>query len=319
MAILGIDEVGRGPLAGPLVVGVCVFKTDAKKLTATDAPLAKLTDSKKLTAKQREELAKVIPQYADYALGWVPANRLDEIGISAALKEATRMAVQQIQTPFHEIIIDGISNFLQGTKLEKHTTTLKKADLLIPEVSAAAIMAKVARDNYMIKLAETYPEYGFDQHVGYGTKKHLESIEKFGPCPEHRLSFRPLSETTARKSTKNNTTRTGHAAESAVADFLVRDGHQIVARNWKTPACEIDLVSQKGDHIYFTEVKYRQNNSRGGGFQAVDNKKHKRMTFAAEVFLAAHKNQCQNLLPLLAVASVSGIDFSQIEFLVLDR
>ena len=250
MAILGIDEVGRGPLAGPLVVGACVFKDDPKRLIAEDGPLAKLTDSKKLTIRQREQLAEIIPQYADYALGWVSADRLDQIGISAALKEATRMAVQQIKTPFHEIIIDGISNFLQGTKLEKHATTLKKADLLIPEVSAAAIMAKVTRDDYMTKLADLFPEYGFEKHVGYGTKKHMEAIEKHGPCPEHRLSFRPLSETCKSRPIKKNTTKVGAQAETAVAEYLARNGHQVIARNWKTPFCEIDLISAKDDHIY---------------------------------------------------------------------
>lgn len=312
MVILGIDEVGRGPLAGPLVVGACVFKEDVKKLTAEDGPLAKLTDSKKLTAKQREELAEIIPNYADFATGWVSAERLDEIGLSEALKEATRLAVRQIKTPFHEIIIDGISNFLQGTKLEKHVTTLKKADLLIPEVSAAAIMAKVARDDYMTQLATKYPEYGFDKHVGYGTKKHLEALREFGPCPEHRQSFRPVVET-------KNTTKIGNQAETKVAAYLIQNGHQIVAQNWKTSTCEIDLVSVKDNHIYFTEVKYRKNNFRGTGFQAVDNKKLKRMIYASKVYLSANRNKYQNLSPLLAVASVSGANFDQIEFLVLDK
>ena len=117
MAILGIDEVGRGPLAGPLVVGACVFKQPVKDLTKAEAPLEGLTDSKKLTAKKREKLSQVIPQFADYALAWVSAEMLDTIGLSGALSFATRRAVRQINTPFDEIIIDGTVNFLKRTDL----------------------------------------------------------------------------------------------------------------------------------------------------------------------------------------------------------
>ena len=325
MAILGIDEVGRGPLAGPLVVGACVFKQPVKDLIKSGAPLEKLTDSKKLTAKQREKLSQIIPQYADYALAWVSAATLDDMGLSAALKLATRKATQQINTAFNEIIIDGTVNFLKGTELEKYVTTLKKADLLISEVSAAAIMAKVARDNYMVKISQHYPKYAFDEHVGYGTKKHMLVLRNFGPCPEHRYSFKPVAEAASlnpdKKSNRQNknTTLIGKQAEMKVAAYLIEQGHSILAHNWKTPFCEIDLVSIKNNNIYFTEVKYRRNTSHGDGFQAITANKKKRMNFAAETFLAAYKYQYQEPSPLLAVASVTGPDFNQIDFLILDQ
>ena len=326
MAILGIDEVGRGPLAGPLVVGACVFKQPVKDLTKAEAPLEGLTDSKKLTAKKREKLSQVIPQFADYALAWVSAEMLDTIGLSGALSFATRRAVRQINTPFDEIISDGTVNFLKGTDLEGYVTTLKKADLLISEVSAASIMAKVARDNYMTKIAQYYPEYAFDKHVGYGTKAHMLALNKFGPCPEHRYSFRPVAEAAPSNAKeiisvrqKKNTTSIGKQAETKVAGYLIERGHRIIAHNWKTSFCEIDLVSIKDNNIYFTEVKYRKNISYGDGFQAITADKKKRMSFAAKTFLAAHKYQYQELSPLLAVASVTGSDFDQLDFLVLDQ
>ena len=180
MAILGIDEVGRGPWAGPLVVCACVLG---------DAQIDGLTDSKKLTAKKREALAPVIQEKAVVGLGWVSAEELDRIGLSKALRKACRDAVKQIKAPFHEIIIDGTVNFLRDTPLAGYVQVLKKADLLVPEVSAASIVAKVARDNYMYKLAEKYPGYGFEKHVGYGTAAHYEGLRAQGPCPIHRMSF----------------------------------------------------------------------------------------------------------------------------------
>jgi ribonuclease HII len=182
--ILGIDEVGRGPWAGPLVIGAVVLG---------EKTIDGLTDSKKLTKKRRDELDVVIRAEASgYGLGWVHANEIDEIGLSAALILATKRAVEQVMTPYHEIIIDGTINFLKDTAKSQYVTTLKKADLLIPSVSAASIIAKVARDNYMIEQAEIYPEYKFESHVGYGTATHRAAIDKFGVTPLHRLSFAPL-------------------------------------------------------------------------------------------------------------------------------
>lgn len=168
--ILGIDEVGRGPWAGPLVVGAVVLN---------DAAIEGLTDSKKLSKKQRESLSqKIIDSTADIGLGWVYPHELDVIGLSNSLVEATKRAVSQITSTYHEIIIDGTINFLKDTTKGQYVTTLKKADLLISSVSAASIVAKVARDRYMSEQDLLYPGYGFAAHVGYGTALHRAAIEK---------------------------------------------------------------------------------------------------------------------------------------------
>ena len=183
--ILGIDEVGRGPWAGPLVVGAVVLGGVA---------IEGLTDSKKLSKKRRELLDIEIREKAQaVGLGWVTASEIDEIGLSRALVLATKKAVEQIAVPYHEIIIDGTVNFLSGTSKADYVTTMKKADLLIPSVSAASIVAKVARDNYMADQDEIYPGYNFRSHVGYGTAKHTAAIDKLGVTPLHRLSFTPLN------------------------------------------------------------------------------------------------------------------------------
>jgi ribonuclease HII len=135
--ILGVDEVGRGPWAGPLVVGAVVLG---------DASIEGLTDSKKLTAKRREALDILIrEQAAGWGLGWVQAEELDTLGLAESLRVATIRAVEAVKAPYHEIIIDGTINFLKETAKGKYVTTLAKADLLVPSVSAASIIAKVAR------------------------------------------------------------------------------------------------------------------------------------------------------------------------------
>ena len=308
MAILGIDEVGRGPLAGPLVIGAVILPSITKDW------FKDLKDSKQLTAKKRETLSKIILQEAITGLGWVPASELDQLGISKALKLATRRAVKEVQSqhaPFSEIIIDGKVNFLQGTSLAPYVTTCIKADAKFHAVSAASIIAKVARDRYMIELAAKYPDYSFDKHVGYGTAAHLKAIYTHGLTPEHRQSFEPcksLAGFQPTKPTRKNTTDAGRQAESAVATYLKSNGHQIIAKNHKTYFYEIDLISVKADHIYFTEVKYRKSALRGSGLDVIDQNKLRRMHFAAESFLkyTAGDPKLQHLSPILAAASVTG-------------
>jgi len=291
--ILGIDEVGRGPWAGPLVVGAVVLG---------DAKIEGLTDSKKLTKKKRDALDVLIRQdAAAFGLGWVPAEEIDEIGLSAALRVATIRAVDQIKVPYHEIIIDGTINFLQDTTKGKYVTTLPKADLLILSVSAASIVAKVARDNYMALQDDVHQGYGFGSHVGYGTAAHRAAIDKLGVTTLHRLSFAPLKKY---KTEDITTKKIGDDAEDVVTKHLVSKGHVILERNWKTKFCEIDIVSLKSNTLYFTEVKYRKTQMQGGGIASVTQKKQKQMKFAAEFYI--HSKNATNREVKLTVVSLTG-------------
>lgn len=316
MAILGIDEVGRGPLAGPLVVGAVILPEEEREW------YKELKDSKKLSAKKREKLSDMIMVEAAVGLGWVSNIELDEVGISGALRLATRRAVKAVQkfhAPFSQIVIDGKVNFLKDTPLEEYVSVMIKADDLIREVSAASIVAKVARDKYMCGLAGKYPEYGFEKHMGYGTVFHRKAIEEFGICPEHRRSFEPCKSLTGFDKEKNvvkNTTKIGARGEDAVCEYLVRQGHEIIARNHKTYFYEIDIVSVKDKMIYFTEVKYRKNADFGGGLMVINTKKQKQMRYAAESFLKT-KLEFKNLNPILAVADVAGEDFRVKDWFVL--
>lgn len=323
--ILGIDEVGRGAWAGPLVVGACVLN---------GAKIKGLTDSKALSKKQREKLsAEISKSSAIIGLGWVSNDELDKIGLSAALKLATRRAVKEVQIKckkqnikFNEIIIDGIVNFLSDTPLEKYVSTLKKADLLISSVSAAAICAKVARDNFMAELSKK-PEFApfcFENHVGYGTPKHRAALSEFGVSKIHRKSFKPIAEFLEKSKNKNmntfkvkkaekiTTKELGNKAEDFAAEFLKQEKHEILARNWRTKFCEIDIVSKYGENYYFTEVKFRKNNDFGGGEAAISKNKVDQMRFAAEFF--AYKNNIKNSEMRLAAAIVEGENFKKFDW-----
>lgn len=312
--ILGIDEVGRGAWAGPLVVGaVCL----------NGAKVEGLSDSKVLTKKRRELLCEeILASDAAVGLGWVSANEVDDIGLGEALRVATRRAVEQIKVPYHEIIIDGTINFLSETTKAKYVTTLAKADLLIPSVSAASIVAKVVRDNWMAEQDTIFSGYGFSAHVGYGTAKHLQALENLGVCELHRRSFAPVAKIVgtlpkANKPTVSSTRTTkqiGDAAENAVAHELEGRGHTILERNWKTKFCEIDIVSRLDETFYFTEVKYRKNAKYGGGLDAITPTKTKQMEFAAKAYIVYAKQPYSDML--LIAAAVSGEDLLVIDSLI---
>ncbi|MCL2420667.1 MAG: ribonuclease HII [Defluviitaleaceae bacterium] len=177
--ICGIDEVGRGPLAGSVVACAVILP---KGLV-----IPGVYDSKALSAKRREELAAAIKEAAvDYALGWADADLIDEINILQATYAAMSRALENLKTPPDAVLIDG----LQGKWVpDIPSTFIKGGDRASHSIAAASIVAKVARDAEMMRLHEAYPQYGFDTHKGYGTAKHVEALRTHGPCPSHRRSF----------------------------------------------------------------------------------------------------------------------------------
>ncbi len=309
--IVGIDEVGRGPWAGPLVVGAVVLG---------DAKIEGLTDSKMLSKSKREIVSKqILEQAAACGLGWVEASEIDSIGLSAALTLATKRAIEQITVPYHEIIIDGTINFLKNTGKGSYVTTLKKADLLIGAVSAASIIAKVARDDYMAECDAKYADYGFESHVGYGTAKHRAKIELHGVTPEHRLSFAPVARLAGKthdakpSSIAGTNKHTGLRSESAASEWLSMNGYDVVERNWKTRFCEIDIIAKKAERFYFIEVKHRKSIEQGGGMAAITPRKLRQMHFAASLYLTRAKQSDAQL----AVMTTTGAERIEIERLLL--
>lgn len=179
--IAGIDEAGRGPLAGPVVAACVILKQDAV--------LYGINDSKQLSRKKREAFFKDIYEQAfAVGVGIVSAKVIDEINIYQASKRAMVAAVRELRLRPDHLLIDAMT-----LPVDISQTSLIKGDARSISIAAASIIAKVTRDKIMDGLDEQYPGYAFSSHMGYGTKVHLEAIEKLGPCPEHRLSFAPLS------------------------------------------------------------------------------------------------------------------------------
>src|SRR3990170_7772429 len=176
--MIGIDEAGRGAWAGPLVAAAVFLQS----------PIVGLTDSKLLTRLQRIKLAEEIRNSALVGIGWVSPVEIDELGLTAATSLAMEQALAQIKHQDIEIIIDGHLNYLPKFANVK---TLIRADLLVPAVSAASIVAKVARDQFMTEIAQKFPKYGFEKHVGYGTRLHQDMLKSHGICELHRKSYRP--------------------------------------------------------------------------------------------------------------------------------
>ena len=181
MMLAGVDEVGRGPLAGPVVAAAVILNPDFKVIG--------LMDSKKLTAKRREKLAEQIWQHAA-AVSVAEASRseIDDINILQASLLAMQRAVNNLAVSPTEILVDGCHVFSASVPI----SAVIKGDQKIEAISAASIIAKVYRDNLMLKLDSKYPEYGFASHMGYPTAKHLQALAEFGPCGEHRRSFAPV-------------------------------------------------------------------------------------------------------------------------------
>jgi len=180
MPIVGIDEVGRGSLAGPLVAGAVVLAR----------PIVGLKDSKKLTRQQRQKLdVQIRAEALAFGLGWVSSEEIDQLGLTGAVRLAMERALEVIHLFYDHIIIDGKYNFMRTNVLAE---AIIKADDRIPEVSAASIIAKVARDQFMAERSTEFPGYGFERHVGYGTSAHLNALQDLGICELHRRSFRPV-------------------------------------------------------------------------------------------------------------------------------
>ena len=180
-SICGIDEAGRGPWAGPVTAAAVIL--DAGKIPQG------LNDSKKLSAKKRDELA---PQIKEMAIAWhvafVDAETIDEINILQATFKAMREALSGLKTAADFALVDGN----RDPKLGIPTKTIIKGDSLSLSIAAASILAKTARDEFMQNAHKTYPQYGFDKNAGYGVPVHIAALETYGPCPLHRKSFKPV-------------------------------------------------------------------------------------------------------------------------------
>lgn len=185
--VVGVDEVGRGPWAGPVIAGAVVIHSEKQVVKS-------VRDSKKMTKIQREKaFVEIIKKSSAFGIGVVSEKVVDAIGIQKAVKKAMIMALKDLKLKFKidisYILVDGSKTMpIRKNNIQR----IKRGGLYHYSISAASVLAKVTRDRIMEKMANKYPEYGFKKHVGYGTKLHLEALEKYGACPIHRKSFAPI-------------------------------------------------------------------------------------------------------------------------------
>ena len=269
--VAGIDEVGRGPLAGPVVAAAVILPKGCK--------IEGVNDSKKLSAKKREELYDIILEKAvSYGIGVVSNERIDEINILQATYEAMRDALSQLSPRADYILADAVTIPMVSTPQKG----IIKGDAKSMSIGAASIVAKVYRDRMMEAFDEVYPGYGFAANKGYGSAEHIEGIKKLGITPIHRKTF-----------VKNflpqdgeTTTDKGHRGEAIAAKQMEKMGYEILERNFHALKGEIDIIAKKDTYIVFTEVKYRKNEEMGTPAEAVNHWKQQHIIRAAKAYIA---------------------------------
>ena len=189
--VAGVDEAGRGPLAGP-VVAAAVILPHAWAVSGFDERLRDLNDSKQLTARQRDEFFALLTAHPEirHAIASADAGLIDRINILQATHRAMNQALAQLEPPPEHVLVDG----LRVKSMLFPQTPLVKGDARSYSIAAASVLAKVTRDRLMLEYDRQWPVYGFAEHKGYGTPQHLAALAKHGPCPIHRRSFAPLKQ-----------------------------------------------------------------------------------------------------------------------------
>ncbi len=187
----GVDEVGRGCLAGPVVTGALILDFE-KLFNLSTKEIGLIRDSKKLSARQRATILPVLKEIAvDYRLDYGTVDEIEELGIVGATFLSMKRALGGLSAAFDLVLLDGNRPIPNYTKEQK---TIVKGDSSCFAIAGASILAKQERDSYMIEMGKNFPDYGFESHVGYGTKKHMESLKDFGACSLHRKNFAPVQQ-----------------------------------------------------------------------------------------------------------------------------
>jgi ribonuclease HII len=186
--VCGVDEAGRGPLAGPVVAAACILP---EHIFSDPILFRSLNDSKKMDASDREDLFHLLTGHpgVHYGIGLADHEEIDTVNILQATILAMKIAINELLHAPDLVLLDGRKQALGGLTI----WAIIKGDELSLSIAAASVIAKVTRDRMMVAYHEDWPEYGFKQHKGYGTKAHLEAIAKHGPCPIHRRSFAPIT------------------------------------------------------------------------------------------------------------------------------
>jgi ribonuclease HII len=289
-AIAGLDEAGRGSWAGPVVAGAVVLPLSSLSL-AKD--LAGVRDSKLLTARRREELyGKIVETASAAGVGTVGPARLDELGIVAATRLAMRRALDHLATPPDYLLIDALSLPYRNVPYD----AIVRGDDRCLSIAAASIVAKVWRDRTMVALDRVFPGYGFARHKGYGTPQHREALLGLGPCPIHRLSFRPMKLMVDEAAPEEGAGATdgrrvlGRQGEQLAREYLERQGYTVCQMNYRCRSGEVDIVALDGDCLAFVEVRTRSSLSYGSPEESITVAKQHKLIELGETYLQEHSS-----------------------------
>lgn len=289
-AVCGVDEAGRGPLAGPVYAAAVILPLGLE--------IPGVNDSKKLTEKKREALFPEIKEKAlAYSVASASEKEIDEINILNATYLAMSRAVEGLSVKADYALIDGN----RMPRLSIPGETIVKGDGLSMSIACASILAKVSRDHVMLELDQKYPQYQFAKHKGYGTKLHTDLIRQYGPCEIHRKSFlKKILGAEAPGPTQAQSI--GKRGEQAAAAYLEQKGFRVLERNFHSPYGEVDIIAENGQYIIFVEVKTRKPGSMVEGIEAVDAAKREKLAKTAQLYL--QKSPC-GLQPRFDVIQVT--------------
>lgn len=276
--VAGVDEAGRGPLAGPVVAAAVILPVNQKIYEARD--------SKQLSPQKREQLYFCIKKEAVcYSLGIVDVLYIDQFNIYQAGLEAMRRALIGLEKKPQHVLIDAFT--VPGLNISQ--TPLVKGDNLSLSIACASILAKVTRDKLMEDYHRQYPQYGFAQHKGYGTAEHYEAIKKYGISPIHRRSFRLETERGNQKPIPEDRKQLGDFGEEIAKKYLIHKGYTICHKKFRCPLGEIDLIAKNSDDLVFIEVKTRRSLRFGEPFESIDSGKQKKMIKLAQYYMSYYK------------------------------
>ncbi len=287
----GVDEAGRGPLAGPVVAAAVILPDSLRGFS--------LYDSKKLSAADRAGAYEIIMERAvSCGIGVVDHAYIDRYNVLQATYEAMRQAVSGLRITPGMLLVDGALI----PRMSHAQRRIVRGDQISQSIGAASILAKVTRDRWMMEMDAEFPEYGFARHMGYGTPQHLEALAKHGPCAIHRMTFAPVREAFLRR---QDIARAADAAASApewadarhaqgargeevaVAALLAK-GYRLLERNWRVRAGEIDAIMADGDVLVFVEIRSRTDQSSEAALFAaagsVNVRKQNRLRYLAQVY-----------------------------------
>ena len=275
--VAGLDEAGRGSIAGPVTAGAVVLPADVR-----DCRQAPIRDSKRLTPAQRERALRYIESIAlAVGVGHCSAGEIDEIGIVPATRVAMRRALESLSLEPAYLLLDAFP--LPGVATPQ--LAIVRGDATCMSIAAASIAAKVARDRHMAEQDERHPGYGFARHKGYGTSEHVRNLEGLGPSPIHRRTFAPLKLTLA-LGPETPRKGLGKTGEELARRRLVAEGRAVLGVNCRTRSGEIDLVTEKDGVVAFVEVRAKRGTAFGSPEESLTRRKLARMVRCAHEFLA---------------------------------